>query len=124
MHELGITRSVIAACSERAAGARVARVTLEIGRLTCVSPDALRFCYDLCAEGTSLAGSRLEIIRIPGRARCRACDAEVVLDDLLTPCACGSHDLEIRAGEELRIKEMELASCAPPAAAPITAMPR
>jgi hydrogenase nickel incorporation protein HypA/HybF len=124
MHELNVTRSVVATCSARAAGARVARVTLEIGCLTCICPEALRFCYDLCAEGTSLAGSRLEIIRLAGRARCRACGAEVVLDDLLTPCACGSHDLEIRAGEELRIKEMELLSCAPPAAAPITATPR
>jgi hydrogenase nickel incorporation protein HypA/HybF len=109
MHELAITRSVVLACSERAAGAGVRRVTLEIGRLTCVAPDALRFCYDLCTKGTSLAGSTLEIIEIPGRARCRACGEEVAADDLLTPCACGSHDLRYLAGEDLRIKEMELA---------------
>jgi hydrogenase nickel incorporation protein HypA/HybF len=108
MHELSITRSIVDACSERAAGARVARVTLEVGRLTCVLPDALRFCYDLCTEGTSLAGSVLEIVRIPGRARCRACGDEVELNDFLTPCGCGSHDLHYLAGEDLMIKEMEL----------------
>jgi hydrogenase nickel incorporation protein HypA/HybF len=108
MHELSITQSIVEACSERAAGAKVGRVTLEIGRLTCVMPDALRFCYDVCSEGTTLEGSELEIIEIPGRARCRACGDEVAMNDLLTPCVCGSHDLRCIAGEDLRIKEMEL----------------
>jgi hydrogenase nickel incorporation protein HypA/HybF len=108
MHELSITASIVEACSERAAGARVRRVTVEIGRLTCVLPDALRFCFDVCAEGTSLQGAELEIIRIPGRARCRACGGEVEADDLVTPCGCGSHDLSYLAGEELKVKEMEL----------------
>jgi hydrogenase nickel incorporation protein HypA/HybF len=108
MHELSLTRSIVEVCSERAAGARVRRVTLEIGRLTCVLPDALRFCYDVCTEGTGLEGSELEIIEIQGRARCRACDTEVALDDLVTSCSCGSHDLQYVAGDDLRIKEMEL----------------
>ncbi len=90
------------------AAARVNRVTLEIGRLTCVLPDALRFCFDVCTEGTSLEGSELEIIQIQGRGRCRACGDDVELNDLLTPCGCGSHDLELIAGEDLRIKEMEV----------------
>jgi hydrogenase nickel incorporation protein HypA/HybF len=108
MHELSLTRSIVEACAERAGGARVGRVTLEVGRLTCVTPDALRFCYDACTEGTGLEGSKLEIIEIPGRGRCRACGGEVALDDLLSPCSCGSYNLELIAGEDLRIKEMEL----------------
>jgi hydrogenase nickel incorporation protein HypA/HybF len=108
MHELSLTQSIVEVCSQRAAGARVRRVTLEIGRLTCVAPDALRFCYDVCTEGTGLEGSELEIVEIAGRARCRACGADVALADLLTPCACGSYDLDCIAGEDLRIKEMEL----------------
>jgi hydrogenase nickel incorporation protein HypA/HybF len=108
MHELSITRSIVEACAERAGGARVNRVTVEIGRLTCVLPDALRFCFDVCTEGTSLEGSELEILEIQGRARCRECGKELELSDLLTPCRCGSHDLELIAGQDLRIKEMEV----------------
>jgi hydrogenase nickel incorporation protein HypA/HybF len=108
MHELSITASIVAACAERAGGTRVNRVRVEIGRLTCVQPDALRFCYDVCTEGTSLEGSELEIIEIQGRARCRDCGEELELNDLLTPCRCGSHDLELIAGEDLRVKEMEV----------------
>lgn len=109
MHELSITRSIVALCSERADGARVSRVTVELGRLTCVSAHALEFCYELCTADTPLAGSELVVVEIPGRAHCRACGAETQPDDLTAPCRCGSHDLEYTSGEELRVKEMEIA---------------
>lgn len=110
MHELSVIRGVVEACSERAAGARVMRVTLEIGTLSCVMPDALRFCYDVAVEGTTLRGSELEIIRIPGCSRCRDCGKDVEMNDMLSLCACGSDNLERpRGGGELRIKSMELA---------------
>lgn len=108
MHELSVTRSLVEICNERAAGARVSRVTIELGRLTCVTADALRFCYELCTEHTALAGSALTIVEIPGRALCRGCGAETEPNDLLTPCTCGSYDLVYTSGEELRVKEMEV----------------
>ena len=55
MHELGIAQEVVALVTERAGGARVTRVVLEIGKLAAVLPDAVRFCIDLCGEGTSMA---------------------------------------------------------------------
>lgn len=67
MHELSITRNVVAICSEHAAGMRVTRVTLEIGKLAAVLPDSLRFCFDVCAKGTMLEGARLEIRETPGQ---------------------------------------------------------
>ena len=47
MHELSITQSIVDACAERAGSARVLRVTVEIGRLSGVLPDAVRFCYEV-----------------------------------------------------------------------------
>ena len=67
MHELSITRNVVAIVSERAEGQRVTRVRLEIGRLTAVVPDSIRFCFDICAQGTPLAGAELEIVERPGQ---------------------------------------------------------
>lgn len=112
MHELSITRSVVAICAERASGAVVSRVTLEIGKLSAIMPDAVRFCFDICAEGTSVEGARLEILVIPGRGRCRDCGSEMLLTQLFGRCDCGSTDLELLAGDELKIKEMEVAECA------------
>ena len=62
MHELSISRSVVAMCAERAMGAQVKRVTLVVGKLSAVLPDSLRFCFDICAEGTPVEGALLEII--------------------------------------------------------------
>ena len=108
MHELGITRSVVAICTERAAGAQVKRVRLEIGSLSAVLPDSVRFCYDICTRGTLLEGSVLEIIEVAGAAVCRDCGGEVRLSQLFGRCACGGSNLRLVAGEELKIKEMEV----------------
>jgi hydrogenase nickel incorporation protein HypA/HybF len=109
MHELSITQSIVEACCERAAGTRVLRVTLEVGTLSCVTPHALRFCYEVVAQGTPLQGSTLEIIRIPGLSRCRDCGIDVQMDDLLSSCTCGSVNLEPPlGGDQLRIKSMEI----------------
>ena len=78
------------AVAERAAGAKVNVLRLEIGKLSAVMPDAIRFCFDLCAQGTALDGAQLEIIEIPGRGRCRECGEELAMADFLARCACGS----------------------------------
>jgi hydrogenase nickel incorporation protein HypA/HybF len=109
VHELSIANSVVELCAERAMGARVLRVTLEIGCLAAVMPDAIRFCFDVCAKDTALEGATLDIIETPGRARCLDCGAEVPLADLLGSCACGGNNLELLAGRELKIRQMEVA---------------
>ena len=109
MHEMAITESVVAAVSERIGPERVRRVVLEIGRLSGVVPDALRFCFEICAKDTTLHGALLEIREIEGRAHCSACGADVELDFPVGLCECGSLELAIVSGRELRIKEVELA---------------
>ena len=109
MHELSISRSVVDMCVERAMGAQVKRVTLVVGQLSAVLPDSLRFCFDICAEGTPVEGALLEIIEVPGLAVCRDCGDDVALTQPFGRCACGSVDLQFVAGEELNVKEMEVA---------------
>jgi len=113
MHELSITRSVVAIVAERAAGQRVTRVRLEIGSLSAILPDAVRFCFDICAADTALSGARLEIVEIPGRGRCGECGFEGPLSRLAGRCPqCEQASLHVIAGQELNIKEMEVESCA------------
>jgi hydrogenase nickel incorporation protein HypA/HybF len=109
MHELSITNGIVEYCAERAGAERVTRVRLEIGQLSAVLPDAVRFCFDICAKGTVVEGALLEIIETPGRALCGDCNGEVAMTQLFGRCRCGSTDLRVIAGEELKIKEMELA---------------
>jgi hydrogenase nickel incorporation protein HypA/HybF len=108
MHELGIAMRVVELAVESSGGGRVERIIVEVGKLATVLPDALRFCFDAAAEGTPAEGARLEIVEVPGRARCRACGGELALLQPFGRCACGGTDLEWLSGEELRITEMEV----------------
>jgi hydrogenase nickel incorporation protein HypA/HybF len=108
MHELSIARNIVAIVAEAAAGRRVGRVTLDIGRLAGVLPEAIAFSFPIVAEGTALAGAALDINLIDGRSRCTDCAAEFAADTLFTPCPCGSRRTTRLAGEELNIKSMEL----------------
>jgi len=109
MHELGITRSIVAIVTEHSGGQKVVRVTVELGRLCGFAPDALRFCFDLCAHGTLADGAQLDIVEIDGLGRCSACGAQNRLEIPMGYCpSCGRPALTIVAGEELKIREMEV----------------
>ena len=108
MHELGITQNIVHIVAERAGAQKVSRVKLEIGKLSAIMPDAIRFCFDLCAQGTGLEGAVLEIDEIPGRGRCTGCGEEMQLSLMAGTCQCGCRDITCLAGQELNIKEMEV----------------
>ena len=57
MHELSITRNIVAIAAEAAGGRPVRRVNVAIGALSGVMVEAVRFCFDLAAEGTVVAGT-------------------------------------------------------------------
>lgn len=108
MHELGITQNIVAIVQSHAGTRKVRRVKLEIGRLSAILPDAVRFCFDVCAEGTVLQGAVLEIVEVEGRGLCKQCKREIPLSLLAGNCICGSREINCIAGEELNIKEMEV----------------
>jgi len=108
MHELSITQDMVALVEERAEGRRVVRISLAIGRLSGIAADAVRFCFDVCAQSTPAEGARLEIEEIPGRGRCVDCHREQDLDQPYGQCACGSARMDLIAGTDLRVIEMEV----------------
>ncbi len=108
MHELSLATAVVEACAAHANGARVLRVRLEIGQLAAVQPDSLRFCFEICAQGTVVEGAALEILETPGRAVCDACAGETALTSPFGRCDCGGV-LRVVAGDEMRVKDMEIA---------------
>jgi hydrogenase nickel incorporation protein HypA/HybF len=108
VHELSLMQSLVAAVEDEVAGPRILAVRLEVGALSCADPDALRFCFDLCARGTRLEGATLDILAVSGRGRCRTCGEEGAVPWLGAPCGCGSFDLEIVAGQELRLRNVEV----------------
>jgi hydrogenase nickel incorporation protein HypA/HybF len=108
MHELGLIEEVLAIVSEESKGARVKRIVLELGALALALPDALRFAFELAREGTVAEQAELEIVAVPGSARCRSCGAESALEDPHGRCACGSFELEWLSGQEIKVRSMEI----------------
>jgi len=109
VHELSITQSVVDAVTGRMGDARICRVRLEIGKLSGLVPDAVRFCFEMVATGPTCEGALVEIDEPCGHARCRTCGTAFDTDDILPLCECGSADIAVEGGRELRIREVELA---------------
>lgn len=120
MHELSITQTVVSTITQRMGDAPVRRIRLEVGKLSGLVPDAVRFCFEMVAAGTTCEGALLEIDEPAGRAHCRSCGADFTTAEVLPLCdACESADIAVLGGTELRIREVEVdQACARPADVP------
>ncbi len=112
MHEMAISESIVGILETEAARrkyARVKTVWLEIGPLSGVETEALRFTFDVVAKGTLAEAATLEIVATEARAWCLPCEASVPIHRLFDACPrCGGHQLQVTAGDEMRIKELEV----------------
>ncbi|MFA6220138.1 MAG: hydrogenase maturation nickel metallochaperone HypA [Erythrobacter sp.] len=112
MHEMAICESIRSIIEDQAheqSFARVERVCLEIGALSGVEVEALRFGFDVAMKGSAAESAVLEIVAVPGRAWCLPCAAEIAIVQRYDPCpACGSHQLQVTGGEDMKIREMEV----------------
>jgi hydrogenase nickel incorporation protein HypA/HybF len=109
MHELAITEGIVAAVTGKLPDRKIKLVRLEIGALSGVVADSVRFCFDLVTEGTNLEGASLEITEPAASCRCRDCGSEFAPDGVIVLCRCGSADVEVLSGADLRILSVQVA---------------
>jgi hydrogenase nickel incorporation protein HypA/HybF len=109
MHEMGIAEATLEMVLQAASGTRVKRVRLRIGQCLLVVPDAFRFSFELASAGTEAAGAELEFQETPAVLRCRQCgkEAEATAGSFLCQ-NCASPDIDVIAGEEMSVEEIEL----------------
>lgn len=112
MHEMSIAEGIIQVLEEQAKAQnyqRVKTVWLEIGPLAMIETDALTFCFDAVTRGSLAEGAKLNIINIEGEAFCLQCLKTVAVQKRYDACPeCGSYQLQITQGDEMRIKELEV----------------
>ncbi|MFH1342684.1 MAG: hydrogenase maturation nickel metallochaperone HypA [Pseudomonadota bacterium] len=112
MHEMAICESIRGILEEEAARqafSKVDRVCLEIGRLSGVEVEALKFGFDVVMRGSPAENARLEIVETPGRAWCMPCGQSITIAARYEPCpACGSHQMQVTGGDEMKIRELEV----------------
>jgi len=113
MHEMSLCEGILQIIEDKAAAdgfTEVRCVRLEIGKFAGVEIDALRFGFDVVMKGSVAEQAELDVIELPGQAFCFDCTETVSVDERLQPCpACGGHKLAPSGGDEMRIKELEVA---------------
>lgn len=111
MHELALSRRLVATIEEQAAVHgydRVKTVRLSVGPFACVEPEALRFGFRLAAATTCAEGAELEIREAPAEGRCPVCHTAVAVTDYVATCAACGGSLAISGGADLKIAELEV----------------
>ena len=112
MHEMSLAESVlqlVEGAARNAGGGKVTAVRLEIGQLSSVEVEPLRFCFDVVTRDSIASGARLDIIDVPGAGWCMQCSKIVPIAQLFDACPlCGSHQVQATAGTEMRVKDFEI----------------
>ena len=111
MHELSIVQNIITIILSELPKynfSKVQSISLRIGVMRQVVPEALFFAFECLSKGTPLEGAAVNIVNIPITGRCRKCRCEFILDSWQQNCAsCGENQIDIISGKELEIAEFE-----------------
>ena len=113
MHELTATQRILDAALERGGaegGRRVRAVRLQLGILSGLTEDSIRFYWEVLTPGTAAEGSALDVAVMPGRVSCRTCGAESEVLEPYPMCpACAGVDLAVLAGNSCVIETVDTA---------------
>lgn len=112
MHEAGLAATALDRAAElaRERGAtRIHRLTLRVGDLSGVAPEALRFALEALSPGTAAEGAAFEIEVVPVGCHCPRCDRPFRPTDVVYACPdCGAASGDVRQGHELELRSMEV----------------
>ena len=112
MHEMSIAEGIVQVLEEQAGiqnYRKVEKVWLEIGPMAGIEIESLKFCFGAVTNGTLAENAELTIIETKGEAWCMHCAKTVPVSQRFDACPdCGSYQLQITGGEEMRIKELEV----------------
>ena len=113
MHEMSLCEGILQVLEQQAAQqnfSSIKTVWLEIGKLSSVEPDAMRFGFEVVMQGSLAEHAKLEIIEVDGQAWFFQCEKNVTIEQRYDECPlCGAYQLQINDGEQMRIKELEVA---------------
>lgn len=112
MHEVGLMENALAialAYAAREQARRIHKIGLRVGALSGVEPDALRFAFELVAQGTLAESAQLEITPCPTRCYCAVCAAEFEPLTLGYECpTCHTWSRAVVQGKELELATLEV----------------
>ncbi len=112
MHELSIAKNIIQLAREHLTAeeeVRLRTIKVNVGTFSTIVPAQLVFGFEAAREDTPLRQAELDITMIPLRIKCYSCGEETEIDpvDFICP-SCSSPNIEIIAGNELTITDLEI----------------
>ncbi|MDD3985262.1 MAG: hydrogenase maturation nickel metallochaperone HypA [Methanobacterium sp.] len=119
MHELSMADAMVKTVldvAEKNNATEVIEVTIEIGKLTMLNPEQLKFLLDVIVENTLLEGAKINIEEIPVELNCNICEYKGLadMDDsdhylAIVKCPkCGERNVEITTGRECNVKNIKI----------------
>lgn len=107
MHELSIARSILSIAEQAVPGDApgfVSGITIQVGALSSIEVDALRFAFDAIKDDTKLSKAELLIDLVPGEALCTHCGTVFTMNTYTVPCPeCNRFSAKITKGKELKV---------------------
>lgn len=111
MHELSLCQSAVEIIQRQAEQHDVKRVTavwLEIGALSCVEENAVRFSFEIVCHGTVAQGCDLHIVYKPARPWCWGCSRWWRFISTSAVSARHGERLRVDTGDSLIVKSIEV----------------
>ena len=122
MHELSFSQTIARTVLEKAKeqkAKKILSVNIEIGELTFLNPEQVKFWLEEIFKKTQARGSKIHIKKIYSRAICQDChwEGKINMEDgllyhtyfFISRCPqCGSSALEIKKGRECLIRKIKV----------------
>lgn len=120
MHEISIAGAIIDSvldCAKKNDAKKVEEIFIEVGELTALNPDQLKFIFETITRGTVAEGAKYDIQVIKPQINCRKCSYNGNIEFFeklhfflpVIKCPdCGDSDLEIVAGRECCVKKIRI----------------
>jgi hydrogenase nickel incorporation protein HypA/HybF len=121
VHEYSVASEIwdaVKAAAQKHGGGAVRSITLEIGALNLIEEEQLSFWLKALAGQNGSPNLDLKISRAAARVTCRECGADAeplptgevshFVPPVLSCGSCGSRDVQVVAGRELRVVSAEI----------------
>lgn len=120
MHEISIAGAIIDSVLDAANknnAKKVEKVFIEVGELTALNPDQLRFIFETITKGTAAEGAKYDIATIKPLISCKKCSYNGPIEyyekmhfflPIIKCPECGNSDVDIIAGRECCVKKIKV----------------
>jgi len=108
IHEFAVTENILKSAlaeAEKAHARSITRIKLLVGEATNITPDCVKFYFNLMRDNTAARTAELDITTAPLRLRCPVCRREFT--DFTAGCACKA-GIDVVSGQELIIEYIEV----------------